>query len=79
MSKDEIIDYIDSNIQDVCWKSLVKVGVCEDRDSAIDYITGNVMKLKRENYPFPGAPDREYMPQTDKKALTIAEAGQTNI
>jgi hypothetical protein len=79
MSKDEIIDYIDSNIQDVCWESLVKVGVCEDRDSAIDYITGNVMKLKRENYPFPGAPDREYMPQTDKKALTIAEEGQTNI
>lgn len=79
MSKDQIADYVDKNIQDVCWKSLVKVGVCEDRNSAIDYIVGNALKLKRDNYPFPGAPDREFMPQTDEKAIKIAQEGQTNI
>ena len=79
MSESEIADYVDKNIQDVCWKSLVKVGVCEDRDSAIDYIVDNVMRLKKKNYPFPGAPDREFMPQTDEKAIKIAQEGQTNI
>lgn len=79
MSENEIADYVDKNIQDVCWKSLVKVGVCEDRDSAIDYIVDNVMRLKKNNYPFPGAPDREFMPQTDEKAIKIAQEGQTNI
>jgi len=79
MSEDQIADYVDENISDACWKSMVKVGVCEDRDSAIDYIVGNAMRLKKKNYPFPGAPDREFMPQTDKKSLEIAKEGQTNI
>ena len=79
MSEDEIADYVDKNISDACWKSLVKVGVCDDRDSAIEYITNNALRLKKSNYPFPGAPDREFMPQTDKKSIEVAKEGQTNI
>lgn len=79
MSEDQIYDYVDSNITDTCWKSLVKVGVCEDRDSAIDYIVDNAMKLKSDNPPFANAPEREYMPQTDEKSIEIAEQGQTNL
>lgn len=79
MSESAIEDYIDQNMKDVCWKSLVKVGVCDDRDSAIGYILDNVMKLKSDNPPFANAPDREYMPQTDEKSIKIAEEGQTNI
>ena len=58
---------------------MVKVGVAEDRDSAIDYIVDNVMTLKADNPPFANAPDREYMPQTDEKSIKVAEEGQTNI
>lgn len=79
MTEAQIEKYVDENISDACWKSLVEVGVCDDRDSAIDYIVGNVMDLKRDNFPFKGAPDREFMPQTDKKSIEIAEEGQTNI
>ena len=79
MSEDEIANYVEKNIQDACWKSLVKVGVCEDKESAIDYIVNNVMELKKDNYPFPNAPDREYMPQTDEKSIEVAQEGQTNI
>lgn len=79
MSKEQIADYVDNNISDACWKSLVKVGVCEDRDSVVEYITNNALQLKKKNYPFPGAPDREFMPQTDKKSIEIAKEGQTNI
>ena len=79
MSEEQIEKYVDDNISDACWKSLVKAGVCDDRDSAIDYIVGNVMDLKQGNYPFEGAPDREFMPQTDEKSIKIAEEGQTDI
>lgn len=79
MSESAIENYIDSNIQDVCWQSLVDIGVCEDRDSAIEYILGNVMQLKADNPPFANAPEREYMPQTNEKSIEIAEEGQTNI
>lgn len=79
MSESAIEKYIDENISDACWKSLVKVGVCEDRDSAIDYILDNALKLKTDNPPFANAPDREYMPQTNEKSIKIAEEGQTNI
>jgi len=79
MSESAIEKYIDKNISDACWKSLVKVGVCKDRDSAIDYILDNVMLLKADNPPFANAPDREYMPQTNEKSVKIAEEGQTNI
>ena len=54
-------------------------GVCEDRDSAIEYILENVMELRRDNPPFANALDREYMPQTNEKSIEIAEEGQTNI
>lgn len=79
MSEDEIRGYVESNITDVCWRSLVKQGVCEDRDTAIDYIVDNAMQLKYDNPPFANAPEREYMPQTDKKSIDIARRGQTNI
>lgn len=79
MSESEIAKYVDEHITDACWKSLVKVGVCEDRDSAIDYIVGNALLLKSDNPPFANAPDREYMPQTNEKSIEIAEEGQTNI
>lgn len=79
MSESAVRNYVDKNIQDVCWKSLVKVGVAEDRDSAVDYITKNAMTLKRDNFPPANAPDREYMPQTDDKSINIAKKGQTNI
>lgn len=79
MSKDQIKSYVDKNIQDVCWKSLVEVGVCEDRESAIEYITNNALTLKRDNFPPTNAPDREYMPQTDDKSIEVAKKGQTNI
>jgi len=79
MSESAIAEYVDEHITDVCWKSLVDVGVCEDRDSAIDYIVDNALTLKADNPPFANAPDREYMPQTDEKSVEIAEEGQTNI
>lgn len=79
MSESQIVNYIDSNMQDVCWQSLVDVGVCDDRESAIDYILGNIKQLKSDNPPFAGAPEREYMPQTNEKAIRIAKEGQTNI
>lgn len=79
MSEDQVYDYIDKNIQDVCWKSMVKAGVGEDRESVIEYITKNAMTLKRENKPYGDAPDREFMPQTNDKSIKIAELGQTDI
>lgn len=79
MSEDQIASYIDRNMKDVCWNSLVDQGVCEDRESAIEYILGNVMLLKADNPPFASAPEREYMPQTNEKSVEIARSGQTNI
>jgi hypothetical protein len=79
MSDSAIEKYVDENISDACWKSLVNVGVAEDRDSAIDYILDNIDQLKDENKPYGDAPAREYMPQTDEKSIKIAEEGQTNI
>ena len=79
MSESQIRDYIDSNMQDVCWQSLSKVGVCNDRESAIDYILDNVMTLKADNPPFANAPEREYMPQTDEQSIEVAQEGQTDI
>jgi hypothetical protein len=79
MSDSAIEKYIDTHMEDVCWKSLVKVGVCNDRDGAIDYIMDNIDQLRADNPPFANAPDREYMPQTDEKSIKIAEEGQTNI
>ena len=79
MSDSAIEKYVDENISDACWKSLVKVGVAEDRDSAIDYILDNIDQLKDENKPYGDAPAREYMPQTNEKSIKIAEEGQTNI
>lgn len=79
MSDSAIEQYVDENISEACWKSLVKVGVAEDRDSAIDYILDNIAQLKDENKPYGNAPAREYMPQTDEKSIKIAEEGQTNI
>ena len=78
-SDSAIEQYVDENISDACWKSLVKVGVAEDRDSAIDYILDNIDQLKDENKPYGDAPAREYMPQTNEKSIKIAEEGQTNI
>lgn len=79
MSDSAIEKYIDENISDACWKSLVKVGVAKDRDSAIDYILDNIAQLQDENKPYGDAPAREYMPQTNEKSIKIAEEGQTNI
>lgn len=79
MSENAIEDYIDKNMKDACWKSLVKQGVCKDRESAIDYILDNIMDLKSDNPPFASAPEREYMPQTNEKSVEIAQEGQTNI
>jgi len=79
MSDSAIEKYVDENISDACWKSLVKVGVAEDRNSAIDYILDNIDQLKDENKPYGDAPAREYMPQTNEKSIKIAEEGQTNI
>ena len=80
MSDDEIESYLDKNISDACWESLADAGVCDDRDSAIAYIMDNIARLQEENFPFsPKAPKREYMPQTNEKAIDIAEEGQTNI
>lgn len=79
MSDSAIEKYVDENISDACWKSLVNVGVADDRDSAIDYILDNIDQLKDENKPYGDAPAREYMPQTDEKSIEIAEEGQTNI
>lgn len=79
MSDSAIEKYVDENISDACWKSLVNVGVAEDRDSAIDYILNNIAQLQDENKPYGDAPAREYMPQTDAESIEIAEEGQTNI
>jgi len=80
MSEDEIEAYLDKNLSDDCLDSLIDVGVCTDRDSAIEYLMDNIARLQDENFPFsPKAPKREYMPQTDEKAIDIAEEGQTNI
>lgn len=79
MSESEIESYIDSNMKDACWQSLVKQEVCEDRDSAIEYILGNIKELRNDNPPFANAPEREYMPQTNEKSIEIAEEGQTDI
>ena len=79
MSESEIENYIDSNMKDACWQSLIKQEVCEDRDSAIEYILGNIKELRNDNPPFANAPEREYMPQTNEKSIEIAEEGQTDI
>ena len=79
MSEAKIRKYVELNISDACWKSLVKLGVAKDKKSAINYITENAMTLKTDNVPLASAPDREYMPQTDAKTVKVAEQGQTNI
>lgn len=72
-------DFIDSNMKDACWKSLVKAGVAEDRDSAIDYIVGNAMQLQKKVKPIAGAPDRVDMPQTDPAVIKRAAKSLTDM
>ena len=79
MNKGQIEAYIDENMEDICWQSLVNHDVCDDRDTAIEYLTLNALQLKNENLPFAGAPEREYMPQTDPDSIDVAEQGQTDI
>lgn len=79
MDKSQIESYIDENIEDICVESLINQNVCDDRDSAIEYLTGNALQLKNDNPPFAGAPAREYMPQTDAESIEIAKEGQSDI
>ena len=79
MSEDQIREYVENNIQNVCVESLVDVGVAKDKQGVIDYIVNNAMQLKSNNPPFANAPDREYMPQTDDASIQTAAEGQTNI
>ena len=79
MDKGQIEAYIDEHMEDICWQSLAEHNVCDSRDSAIEYLTLNSLQLKNENPPFSGAPDREYMPQTDTESISVADAGQTDI
>ena len=46
MGKNEIESYIDQNIQDICWQSLANNNVCDNRDTAIKYLTHNALLLK---------------------------------
>ena len=80
MGEDEIRDYIESNIQDVCVDGLTNlVDDVTDEDSAVEYILKNVKRLKTDNFPISNAPERKDMPQTTEKAIETMEEGQTNI
>lgn len=79
MSDSAIRNYINSNMSDACLNDLIDVGVCDDKESAVDYILENIKLLQYDNPPFANAPAREYMPQTDKKSVEIARKGQTDI
>ena len=79
MDENQIKDYIEKNIQDVCTDSLIKQGVAKDKEGVIDYITKNALELKNRNTPFKNAPERTDMPQTDEKSIEVAKKGMTNI
>lgn len=80
MSDDEIIDYIESNIQDVCVEGLCRqVDELENQDDVVAYILGNIHLLQGDNFPMSNAPERKDMPQTTDRAIEVMEEGQTNI
>lgn len=71
--------FIEDNIKDPCWKSLVKAGVAEDKESAIEYIVKNAMQLQKKVKPIPGAPDRVDMPQTTEQVVKRAAKSMTDM
>lgn len=80
MSKDKVKKYIEDNISDACVSSICKqVDKCKDKESVVKYILSNIVTLRSDNPPISQAPDRDFMPQTDKKSIEIAQKGQTNI
>lgn len=72
-------EFIDSNISDACWESLVKNKVATDRESAINYIVGNAMTLQDKVKPINNAPDRVDMPQTDPDVIKRAAQALTDM
>lgn len=80
MSEDQIRKHIEDKIVDSCVD-----GICNnvyevvDWETAIEYLLDNIDMLKEDNYPIPGAPDRDAMPQTTEESIEVMEEGQTNI
>lgn len=79
VSKGELEKFIEENITEACYNSLIKVGVAEDRESAIAYIVNNAMILQTKIRPASGAPDRVDMPQTDPNVIKKAAAGLSDM
>jgi len=66
-SEKQVKDYVLKNISDSTLKLLKETGKISDesKDTAADYIWSNVKYMQRTATPIKGAPDREFMPQTD--------------
>lgn len=71
--------FITENISDACWQSLVKAGVAEDKESAINYIVNNALTLQESIVPAKGAPDRVDMPQTNEAVIKRAAGALTRM
>lgn len=79
VSEKELRSYIDENMTDACWESLVKEKVATDRNSAIEYIIKNALLLQNKIRPAQGAPDRVDMPQTTPEVIKKAHSSLSDM
>lgn len=49
-------------------------GKANDIEGVIEYIWGNIQKMKKTSMPVDGAPKRDFMPQTDKASNWVDDA-----
>jgi hypothetical protein len=75
-NEESLKKYIEQNISDACWQSIVKAGKAQDKTGVIQYLVTNAMKINR---PANGAPDRTEMPQTTDKVINRLEKGITDM
>lgn len=72
-SDDEIREWIDSMMVNSCEEELKELLGFDTREEIVEYLVDNARELRDNNTPIPGAPDRNYMPQTTDDALDELE------
>ena len=78
-SDDEIWSYIDNTMVESAEEGMEEETGIEGREAVIEYICENVDELKTQHGPTSGAPDRDYMPQTDDGSLDLLDKGVEEI
>lgn len=78
-SPKEIENWVKKNATEDAVKAMANTGYVTDLDSMAEMIKDNSVRMQKKNQPVTGAPSRSLMPQTDKKSITAAEEGMTDI